>query len=98
MIQQVLKSLTIGSRCSNASPVREPTAMLTQNWMLSWNTLVQEVHRSTTMPNTAVRVITTFARVAYKYPKTGKGRVGKDRWSYWHTEYNTNFTTMLNVS
>lgn len=54
----------MGSRCSNASPVSEPTAMLMQNWIQSWNMLVQEVHSSSTMPNMDVRVITTLATVA----------------------------------
>lgn len=58
----------MGNRCSNASPVSEPTARLMQNWMLIWNTLVQEVHSRIEMPNMDVSVITTLARVAYKYP------------------------------
>lgn len=62
----------MGRRCNKASPEREPTARLTQNWMTSWKALVQEVHRSKTIPTSAVRVITTLARVAYKYPKEGR--------------------------
>lgn len=58
----------MGSRCSRASPVSEPTAMLMQNWMHSWKTLVQAVHSRITMPNMAANVITTLARVAYRYP------------------------------
>lgn len=59
-----IDSLTIGSRCNSASPVRDPTARLMQNWMHNWNTLVQEVHSRITMPNMDVRVITTLAIVA----------------------------------
>lgn len=63
----------MGSRCSSASPVSEPTARLTQNWMHSWKTPVQVVHSRTTMPNMDVSVINTLARVAYRYPtKTQK--------------------------
>ena len=58
---------TIGRRCSRASPVREPTARLMQNWMQSWKMLVQEVHSSTTIPNSAVRQISRLAMVAYTY-------------------------------
>lgn len=58
---------TMGSRCSSASPVSEPTARLMQNWMHSWKTPVQAVHSRTTMPNMDVSVITTLARVAYRY-------------------------------
>lgn len=54
----------MGIKCSKASPVSEPTAMLTQNWILSWKTLVHEVHSSTTMPNMETSVISTLARVA----------------------------------
>lgn len=64
----------MGRRCNKASPEREPTARLTQNWMTSWKALVQEVHRSITIPTSAVRVITTLARVAYKYPKERRRR------------------------
>lgn len=59
--------LTIGRRCNRASPVREPTARLTQNWMMSWKTLLQEVHSSTTTPTTAARQIRRLAMVAYTY-------------------------------
>lgn len=58
----------MGNRCNSASPVSEPTARLTQNWMLSWNMLVQEVHSRMQMPNMDVSVIKMLARVAYKYP------------------------------
>lgn len=58
----------MGNRCNNASPVSEPTARLMQNWMLSWNTPVQEAHSRIEMPNMDVSVITMLARVAYKYP------------------------------
>lgn len=60
----VFKSLTMGSRCSKASPVSEPTARLMQNWIHSWNKLEHEVHSSTTMPNMDASVITTLAMVA----------------------------------
>lgn len=42
----------------------DPTARLMQNWMTSWNALVQDVHRSVTMPIMAARVMTTLAMVA----------------------------------
>lgn len=58
----------MGNRCNNASPVSEPTARLMQNWILIWNTLVQEVHSRIVMPNMDANVITVLARVAYKYP------------------------------
>lgn len=61
------EALTMGRRCRRASPVSEPTAKLTQNWMTSWKALVQEVHRSITIPISAARVITALARVAYRY-------------------------------
>lgn len=64
-----VKVLTIGRRCSRASPVSEPTARLMANWRTSWNALVQDVHRSITIPISAARVTTTLARVAYKYSK-----------------------------
>lgn len=65
----------MGSRCSSASPVSEPTARLMQNWMHIWKTLVQAVQSRTTMPNMDVSVITTLARVAYRYPaKNTKGK------------------------
>lgn len=60
----VFKSLTMGVRWSNASPVREPTARLMQNWIQNWNTLVKEVQSSNTMPNMDVSVITMLAMVA----------------------------------
>lgn len=69
----------MGSRCSNASPVSEPTARLMQNWMLSWNTLVQEVHSRIKMPNMDVSVITMLARVAYKYPAKRENKIIKTR-------------------
>lgn len=62
--KKAFHSLTMGTRCSKASPVSEPTARLMQNWIQFWNTLVQEVHSSTTMPNMDVRVINTLAMVA----------------------------------
>lgn len=67
----------MGNRCNNASPVSEPTARLTQNWMLSWNTLVQEVHSRIAMPNMDVNVITMLARVAYKYPTKREKKTNK---------------------
>jgi len=54
----------MGVRWSNASPVREPTARLMQNWIQNWNTLVKEVQSSNTMPNMDVSVITMLAMVA----------------------------------
>lgn len=65
---------TMGNRCNNASPVSEPTARLMQNWMLSWNTVVQEVHSRIEMPTMDTSVITTLARVAYKYPAKKKNK------------------------
>lgn len=64
LLVKVLKSLTVGTRCNKASPVSEPTARPMQSWIHIWNILVQEVHRSNTMPNMEIRVITTLAMVA----------------------------------
>lgn len=60
--------LTAGSRCSRASPVKDPTARLMQNWMQSSNTCVHADNSSTTIPNTAIRQMMRLASVAYPYP------------------------------
>lgn len=69
----------MGSRCSSASPVSEPTARLMQNWMHSWKTLVQAVHSRITMPNMDASVITTLARVAYRYPAKKKKKIQRKK-------------------
>ncbi len=60
--------LTAGSRCSRASPVKDPTARLMQNWMQSSNTCVHAENTSTTIPNMAIRQMMRLASVAYPYP------------------------------
>ncbi len=70
--------LTIGIRCRRASPVRDPTARLMQNWMHIWNTCVHLENSSTTIPNMAIRQTIMLARVAYPYP----GHKGLIQWLY----------------
>ncbi len=69
---------TIGSRCRRASPVRDPTARLMQNWMHIWNTWVHLENSSTTIPNMAIMQTIMLARVAYPYP----GHKGLIQWLY----------------
>ena len=64
VVRSLHGGVTIGNKCSRASPVSEPTARLMHSWMMSWKTLEHDVHSSTTIPNMEVRVITTLARVA----------------------------------